>query len=130
MVLTKRKTQEELQQTLDYVLENLPRKCKRCRNKAKLIRDECLRLHRTWKVCNCWKGYINVKSISFEYKTVSQSKRFVNLLDGTHTNTIEGYWYTIKAQVPVRNRTNSRINLYLLRFMILKMSQGMHSLIY
>jgi transposase-like protein len=266
MVLTKRKTQDELQQTLDYIVENLPRKCKRCGNKAKLIRDECLRLHCTWKVCNfkqslfegtvfagtkldktkvleildcwmakcpnniigwitgcsydsvlrvlnivkelavsrhhdsldvigatdtiveideskfgkrkynrghrvegvwvlgmvertprrrlvllvvdnrtketlssriskhvnenstihtdCWKGYIDVKNISFEHKTVNHSKGFVNPLDGTHTNTIEGCWYAIKAQVPVRNRTNSRINLYLLRFMILRNEPG------
>ena len=51
---------------------------------------------------DCWKGYTGVKDIASEHKTVNHSKGFVNPVDGTHTNTIEGCWYAVKAQVPPR----------------------------
>ena len=266
MLLNKKKTEDEYQQTLDYIVENLPKVCKRCGCKANLIRDGYLVLLCTWKSCkfkqslfegtifsrakidkikvleildcwmakcpngvipwitgcsydsvlrvlkavkklavprhhaslnqvgdigtiveideskfgkrknnrghhvegvwvlgmvektekrrivlavvdnrtkgtlnskivahvngdstihtDCWKGYVDVKDICFEHKTVNHSKGFINPLDGTHTNTIEGCWYAIKAQTPVRNRTSSKVCLYLLRFMILRNEEG------
>ena len=68
---------------------------------------------------DCWKGYTDVKNIVSEHRTINHSRGFVNPVDETHTNTIEGCWYAIKMQVPVRNRTSSKIGLYLLRFMLL-----------
>ena len=73
---------------------------------------------------DCWKGYTNLKDLVFQHKTVNHSKGFINPIDGTHTNTIEGCWYAVKAQVPIRDRTSSSVGLYLLRFMILRNEKG------
>lgn len=69
---------------------------------------------------DCWKGYSDLSKHFNNHKTVNHSKQFVDPIDGTHTNTIEGCWYAVKAQVPVRNRTKNDISLYLLRFMIVR----------
>ena len=73
---------------------------------------------------DCWRGYTGVKDIVSEHRTVNHSRGFVNPIDGTHTNTIEGCWYAVKAQVPTRNRTSSSVGLYLLRFMLLRNEEG------
>lgn len=69
---------------------------------------------------DCWKGYTDVKNVFSEHKTVNHSIGFKNKDTGVHTNTIEGTWNAIKMHVPLRGRTKDKINLYLVRYMLLK----------
>lgn len=71
-------------------------------------------------ITDCWKGYNGMNSNFSSHLTVNHSRGFVNRENNACTNTIEGTWFAVKAQVPVRNRTNRSIGLYLLRFMILR----------
>lgn len=59
-------------------------------------------------------------SLNFNtHQTVSYSIGFVNSIDGTLTNSIEGTWFAFNAQIPNSNRTRSSVELYRLRFMII-----------
>jgi transposase-like protein len=69
---------------------------------------------------DCWKGYNGLGSTFNEHKTVNHSKGFKDSSTGTHTNTIEGCWSGIKINIPLRGRTKDKINLYLIRFMLLR----------
>ena len=73
---------------------------------------------------DCFKSYNNLKEYFKSHKTVNHSKGFINHHDRTHTNTIEGCWYAIKANVPLRNRTHKDIALFLVRFMIMRNEDG------
>lgn len=73
---------------------------------------------------DCWKGYCQMGKIFNQHKTVNHSKEFVDSKSGAHTNSIEGTWFAVKQQVPVRNRTSKEIGLFLLRFMILRNEEG------
>ena len=69
---------------------------------------------------DCWKGYSNLIEQFSEHLTVNHSENYKNPITGVHTNTIEGNWCGIKLTIPAKNRTRSRINLYLTRFMLLR----------
>jgi transposase-like protein len=69
---------------------------------------------------DCWKGYSSLNDIFSEHKTVNHSKHFKDPESGVHTNTIEGSWAGIKMHVPLVGRTKDRVNLYLVRYMLLK----------
>ena len=73
---------------------------------------------------DCWRGYIGIETVVNAHCTVNHSRWFKDPETGVHTNTIEGNWAALKDQVPVRNRTNSGISLYLVRFMILRNEEG------
>jgi transposase-like protein len=48
---------------------------------------------------DCWQGYAQLSNfLNLEHKHVNQSVEFVNKDDGTHTNTIEAKWGTLKAK--------------------------------
>ena len=47
-----------------------------------------------------WGGYSRLEEVlNVERRTVNHSQHFVNPVDGTHTNTIEGIWNGIKLEV-------------------------------
>jgi hypothetical protein len=65
-----------------------------------------------------WKGYRDedLKYLGFTHSTVNHSKQYMNPVDGTHTNTVEGTWNGIKQQIPIRNRTSTFVDDHLLYF--------------
>ena len=64
-----------------------------------------------------WKAYSQLENqFNVQHRTVNHSKHFVNPMDGTHTNTIEGIWNGIKLKVAPRNRTKNDIDYGLLEF--------------
>ncbi|KAI4293467.1 hypothetical protein PAPHI01_2741, partial [Pancytospora philotis] len=67
-----------------------------------------------------WKGYIGAAELFAAHETVNHSLHFKDPVAVVHTNTIEGNWAAVKAQMPVRSRTRSLAWLYLLRFMLKK----------
>ena len=76
---------------------------------------------------DCWKGYSKVLETFADHCTVNHSQNFVDPVSGTHTNTIEGNWCGIKLNIPYKNRTKTKINLYLVRFMLVR-NEKMHPL--
>lgn len=64
-----------------------------------------------------WKGYVDVENMGYTHRTVCHKRNYVNPVDGTHTNTIEGNWSGIKYNIPKRYRREKSIDFYLLRFM-------------
>lgn len=77
---------------------------------------------------DCWKGYKNVIHSFIDHLQVNHSKNFKDPITGTHTNTIEGNWAGIKMNVPFRGRTKEKINLYLIRYMLLRNESSKHPL--
>ncbi|MCA9750458.1 MAG: transposase, partial [Romboutsia sp.] len=73
---------------------------------------------------NCWRRYSKLSEYFFIHKIVNHSISFVDIETGVHKNMIEGTQVAVKAQTPVRGRTNERISFYLLRFMIKRNSPG------
>lgn len=67
---------------------------------------------------DCFKSYIGADKYFSTHNTVNHSVGFVDKETGAHTNTIEGNWAAVKAQTPIRCRTDSLISLYLIRYMI------------
>jgi transposase-like protein len=72
---------------------------------------------------DCWKGYNGLKFLFRQHQTVNHSNSFKDPITGTHTNTIEGSWLGVKMHIPPRGRTKDKIQLYLVRYMLLKNSQ-------
>lgn len=73
---------------------------------------------------DCWKSYNELNSKFSDHKTVNHSICFKDSSTGVHTNTIEGSWAGIKMHVPLRGRTKTETNLYLVRYMLLKNEEG------
>jgi transposase-like protein len=71
-----------------------------------------------------FKSYNGLNNKFLSHNTVNHTYNYVNPNNGAHTNTIEGNWYGIKVNVPLRGRTKTKINLYLTRFMILRNESG------
>lgn len=67
-----------------------------------------------------WRGYVKLKDKFIAHGTVNHSQNFVDPVTGINTNTIEGEWSGIKIGVPFRGRTKAKIELYLVRYMILR----------
>ena len=67
-----------------------------------------------------WKGYTGLGAIFSMHGVVNHSLGFKDPSTGIHTNTIEGCWSGIKPSVALRGRTKDKINLYLIRFMLLR----------
>jgi hypothetical protein len=68
-------------------------------------------------ISDLWRGYRNInEKLSLMHLTVNHSRNFVDENTGAHTNTIEGSWCGIKRKIPIRNRTQSAIDLHLLEF--------------
>ena len=58
--------------------------------------------------------------MSYHHQKVNHSLHFVDKETNTHTITIEGNWCAIKMQVPLRGRTKYLINLFLVRYMLIR----------
>lgn len=69
---------------------------------------------------DCWKGYNGLNETFGGHGTVNHSIGFKDEETGIHTNTIEGNWSGVKLQVPLRGRSRDKINLYLVRYMLLR----------
>jgi transposase-like protein len=67
-----------------------------------------------------WKGYKKLLERFTGHLTVNHSLNYVDPETGCHTNTIEGNWSGIKLHIPHRGRTKDKIDLFLVRFMILR----------
>ena len=65
-----------------------------------------------------WKGYLGIEEYFRSHQTVNHSLWFKDPETGVCTNTIEGNWDAVKKQCPVRCRTASLVDLYLVRFML------------
>ena len=53
-----------------------------------------------------WRGYSALaETLGVEHRTVNHSETFVNPIDGTCTNTIEGTWNGVKLSMSARKRT-------------------------
>jgi hypothetical protein len=64
-----------------------------------------------------WRGYLAMSEVlGVEHRTVNHSVGFVNLVDGTCTNTIEGTWNGVKLSIAPRKRTNDLIEECLWEF--------------
>ncbi len=64
-----------------------------------------------------WRGYWQMDTfLNMEHRTVNHSRNFVNPVDGTHTNTIEGTWGALKFKIAPRNRTQEDIEGHLVEF--------------
>ena len=58
--------------------------------------------------------YHNLNDIGYIHYTVNHSENFKNPVDGTHTNTIEGYWGNAKSKMKAMHGVNaSQINVHL-----------------
>lgn len=77
---------------------------------------------------DCWRGYKNIKEYFYKHCEVNHSKYFVDPISKVNTNTIEGNWCAVKKNIPNRARTFKNIDLYLLKFMILR-NEKLHPLI-
>jgi len=63
-----------------------------------------------------WRGYMNVQErLGLEHRTVNHSVEFLNSVDGTCTNTVEGY-NGLKLKIAPRNRTEDGISEHLGEF--------------
>ena len=67
-----------------------------------------------------WKGYNRIAKEFANHLTVNHSKNFKDPTTGAHTNSIEGNWSGVKLNIPFKNRTKNRINVYLMRYMLLR----------
>ena len=63
-----------------------------------------------------WKGYTKLveKGICSVHQTVNHSKNYVNPVDGTCTNKIEGHQGILKGHISKRQRTDEQLNDLLL----------------
>ena len=77
---------------------------------------------------DCWRGYKHILDDFIGHFKVNHSQNFKDPITGTHTNTIEGNWAGIKMHVPFKGRTKYKINLYLIRYMILRNDSTEHPL--
>lgn len=67
-----------------------------------------------------WRGYNDLEDSFKSHRTVNHSKHFKDPETQVHTNTIEGTWFGVKNQTPTRGRTITKIQRYILRYMLIK----------
>lgn len=75
-----------------------------------------------------WKGYMGLEDHYIEHLSVNHSENYKDPITGCHTNTIEGEWAGIKMHVPPRARTKEKVEIYLVRYMILRNEAEIHPL--
>ncbi|KAI5150749.1 hypothetical protein ENBRE01_1682 [Enteropsectra breve] len=78
---------------------------------------------------DCWKGYNKLCEYFYKHMTVNHTLFYKDPITAVHTNTIEGCWSGVKLNIPYKNRHKGRINLYLLRFMLLRNEKKTHPLV-
>ena len=96
-------------------------------NRTKTTLEEKIKKHvseESQLYTDCWKGYTGLSNLNFGHQNVNHSETFVNPEDNTHTNTIEGNWAAIKMQTPIRGRKKTKVNLFLVRYMLLRNEEG------
>jgi hypothetical protein len=69
---------------------------------------------------DCFRSYSGLQEKFTAHSTVNHSVNFKDPITGVHINSIEGSWAAIKASIPPRKRTRSNVDLYLVRYMLLK----------
>ena len=59
-----------------------------------------------------WKSYMKLveKVICSVHKTANHRKNYVNPVDGTCMNRIEGHWGILKGHISKRQRTDEQLN--------------------
>jgi hypothetical protein len=68
-------------------------------------------------ITDMWRGYSSINEVlGLEHRTVNHSIEFVNSVDGSTTNTIEGTNNALKILIQPRNRSEEDIDGHLLEF--------------
>lgn len=67
-----------------------------------------------------WRGYNDLEESFQSHMTVNHSKHFKDPETQVHTNTIEGTWNGVKIGTPARGRAKTKIQRYILRYMLIK----------
>jgi transposase-like protein len=67
---------------------------------------------------DCWRGYrtTDLVALGYQHSTVNHTYNFVNPITQVHTNTIEGTWSAMKANIARRHRTTEYIGNELFSF--------------
>ena len=76
-------------------------------------------------ISDCWSSYANItRDLGMEHQSVNHSNHFVDPVTRTHTNTIEGTWHGLKIGIPLRERSDEKIDDYLFEFIWHRENQG------
>ena len=69
-------------------------------------------------ISDCWKAYSQLSNIFEEHITVDHSKYFKDPITDAQTSKIEVNWQSVKSQTPITSRCRSRVNVYLIKYML------------
>lgn len=86
---------------------------------AETMRDVISRHVREGSVIHTdmWRGYNGIgDNGEYYHRTVNHSIHFRDPQTGVHTNSIEGTWNGLKMNIPIRNRTEGRVDCHLFEF--------------
>ena len=75
---------------------------------------------KAFEVLDCKKGYTSIKDIASKHRATNHPQGLIDFSDWMDTNTIRGYWCTIRVQAPVKNHRSLKTGLYLPTFMLLR----------
>ncbi|KAG0434843.1 hypothetical protein DMUE_5004 [Dictyocoela muelleri] len=67
-----------------------------------------------------FRSYFKIDQSVYNHENVNNSENFVHPFTGVHTKTIEANWSAIKRNPPKEARCESKIDLYLVRLMIVR----------
>ena len=67
---------------------------------------------------DCWRSYNELSELFLAHYTVNHSENFVDPLNNTHTNTIEGNWAGVKQQTSIPYRVKGLVELHLIRYVL------------
>ncbi|KAG0419590.1 hypothetical protein EQH57_0469 [Dictyocoela roeselum] len=69
---------------------------------------------------DCFQSYNSIEKSVYDHENVNHSENFVDPITGVHTQTIEANWSAIKRKTPKEARCEGKIEIYLLKFMIIR----------
>ncbi|KAG0434290.1 hypothetical protein DMUE_5241 [Dictyocoela muelleri] len=69
---------------------------------------------------DCFQSYCSIDNSIYYHENVNHSENFVDPFTGVHTQTIEANWSAIKRNTPKEARCEDKIDIYLVRFMVIR----------